>query len=84
MDNIETGQLYEAERQIKIVRTDPVEMPEPAVDVQMKGPSDLDEPEGTIQAPGVTPAPAGQTFGPAWNEMKAGYRYAAGHWRPKA
>jgi hypothetical protein len=80
MDDIaETGRLYVEESQIKIVRVEPVEQPAPEA-VHVKGPSDLDEPEGVLQAPGVERAPE-ENVEPAWNEMKAGYRYAAGHWR---
>ncbi len=85
MDNIvETGRIFESESQIKIVRKNPSEKSEPVESVYVNAPSDLDEPEGTIQAPGVEPAPAHQKIEPVWDEMKAGYRYAAGDWRPKA
>jgi hypothetical protein len=79
MENIaETGQLHEAERQIEIVRTDPLEKSEPVEAVQLEAPSDLDEPEGTLETPGVTPAPADRKIEPARDQMKAGYGYAWG------
>jgi hypothetical protein len=97
MENIaETGQLYQAERQIKIVRTDAAAETELAEDVeltenlepiemvQVKAPSDLDEPAGIIQSPSVKPAPADKKIKPVWDEMKAGYRYASGLFKGKS
>ncbi|MFZ1107423.1 MAG: hypothetical protein WAN43_03600 [Rhodomicrobium sp.] len=87
-DIAETGQLYEAERQIKIDRAEaavdveqaekaePIENSEFVEEVQLEAtPSDLDEPDGTIQAPPE------QKIEPARDQMKAGYRYAASGFR---
>lgn len=88
MENIaETGHL-EAERQIKIVRTEeaaevekaeaPTEHQEVFETVRSEVTSNFGEPEGIVYATGVEPAPADQDIEPAWDEMKAGYRYASG------
>jgi hypothetical protein len=91
MENIaETGQFYEAERQIKIVRTEAAaetellgkaqrtEHQELVEAAEPEKTSTFGEPEGVIYATGVEPAPADQKIELAWDEMKAGYRYASG------
>jgi hypothetical protein len=81
MENIgETGQVYEAERQIKIVRTEKAPLESELIDqvelTEVGGHADE-------EAPAAEAKPLAK-IEPARNEMKAGYRYASGLYHEKS